>query len=151
MKTILLILSFLFYSQTNSQDKPYPTQKQSLAWVDNLQKLQLKSEKIDFIKAKIYTDTLYEKRISLNHSRDSEKRICQSLIVLNYLNKYYKIDLRENRNAKLIMKYINEENVLAIKILDYPENVTLYGSEGQCGVVAIYSNKKLGRKVKNVF
>ncbi|TRW89352.1 hypothetical protein [Flavobacterium sp. GT3R68] len=150
MKNIIFILSFLSYLQANAQDKPYLTQKQNLAWVNNLKDLQLKSEKIDFIKAKIYSDTLYEKRIILDNSRDPEKHICQSLIVIIYLNKYYKIDLRENRNAKSIMKYISDENVLEIKILDYPENVTLYGTEGLCGVVTIYSNKKLGRKMKNV-
>jgi hypothetical protein len=48
------------------------------------------------------------------------------------------------------MEYISDENVLEIKILDYPENVTLYGTEGFCGVVAIYSNKKLGRKIKKI-
>jgi hypothetical protein len=150
MKNILLFLSFLFFLQANGQDEPYLTRKQNLAWVKKLKDLQLKSEKIDFIKAKIYSDTLYEKRIILNNSRDPEKRVCKSLFVIIYLNKYYKIDLHENRNAKLIMKYISDENVHEIKILDYPENVTLYGTEGLCGVVMIYSNKKLGRKMKNV-
>jgi hypothetical protein len=150
MKNILLFLSFLFFLQANGQDEPYLTRKQNLAWVKKLKDLQLKSEKIDFIKAKIYSDTLYEKRIILNNSRDPEKRVCKSLFVIIYLNKYYQIDLHENRNAKLIMKYISDENIHEIKILDYPEDVTLFGTEGLCGVITIYSNKRLGRKMKNV-
>lgn len=134
----------------NAQNKSYQTQKENLTWVDNLKNIQLKSDKIDLIKAKIYSDTLYEKRIILDNPRDPEKHICQTLFVIIYLDKYYQIDLRDNRNLRAVMKYINDKNVTEIKILEFSEGAALYGGDGVCGVVTIYCNKKLGRKLRNV-
>ena len=150
MKNIILVLFFLLCLGVNAQNKSYLTRKQNLVWVDSLKNVQLKSAKIDLIKTKIYSDTLYEKGIVLDNPRDPEKHVCKTMFVIIYLNKYYKIDLRDNRNLTSIMKYINDKNVTEIKILDYPEDQVLFGEEGSCGVITIYSNKKLGRKLRNV-
>ncbi len=150
MKNIILTLFFLIGIGINAQNKSYLTSSQNLLWIDNLKNLQLNSAKIDLIKAKIYSDTLYEKRIIMDNPRDPEKHICQTLFVIVYENKYYKIDLRDNRKLFSIMKFINEKNITEIKILNYPETVVLFGDYGVCGVVTIYSNKKLGQKLRNV-
>lgn len=150
MKNTILILFFIMCLGVNAQNKSFQVQKDNLAWVDNLKNIQLISAQIDLIKAKIYSDTLYEKRIILDNPRDPEKHICQTLFAIIYQNKYYFIDLRDNQNLKSIMKYINEKNVTEIKILDFQEGVNLFGGDGACGVITIYSNKKLGRKLRNV-
>ena len=150
MKNIILGLFFTLSLVVNAQNKPYTTQKQNLAWLDSLKNIQSKRVKLDFIKAKIYSDTLYRKVIIMDNPRDPERHICQTLFVICHLDKYYRFDLRDNQNLSSIMKYINEKNISEIKILEHPDNVILYGNEGLCGVVTIYCNKKIERKLRNV-
>ncbi|MEY2701681.1 MAG: hypothetical protein RLY43_314 [Bacteroidota bacterium] len=152
MKNILIIL-ILFCLQTNAQKKPFSRQKQSAEWVTNLKTIESKAGKIELIKAKIYSDTLYEnhkKQIMLDGPRGAGK-ICKTVFIIRFKNKHYTLDLLENPKLNEIMEFINDENINQVEIMEDPmTSVAYYGDDGLCGVVTLYCNKKFERKLRNV-
>jgi hypothetical protein len=154
MKTIIifLLISLGVFGQENK--KPYPTKIENEIWLNEFRLIQSDSEKITEIKSKIYSDTLfynYKKRIILDNPRNPEKHICKVLLFIKFDNKYYDLDLLENPKLSKIMDYITLKNIKSIRILENPENVIYFGSSGVCGVIEIECNKKLYRKLKNIF
>ncbi len=95
-------------------------------------------------------DSIYdylENRIVLQHTRNPEKYKCKSLNIIVFDSKHYNLNLLKNPKFKKIMKFINNKNIIEIKILESPENEIYYGEEGTCGVIYLYCNKKFGRKL----
>jgi hypothetical protein len=152
MKNILSLL-ILFCLNANAQEKPYPRQKESEAWITKLKTITSKTKRIELIKDKIYSDTLYEnykKRIILDGPRGAEK-ICKTVLVIIFENKEYKLDLLENPKLNKIMEFINDKNINQVEIMEDPMiTFAYYGDDALCGVVTMYCNKKLERKLRNV-
>jgi hypothetical protein len=149
---LLLLISFGVFAQQHK--KPYPTQAENEIWLNEYRNIQSDSVRISEIKKKIYSDTLYynyKKRIILDNPRNPEKHICKVLLFIKFDNKYYDLDLLENPKLSKIMDYITLKNIKSIRILENPENVIYFGSSGVCGVIEIKCNKKLYRKLKNIF
>ncbi len=153
MKIIITIFLISFNLFAQKIEKPYPKQIDSKIWIENFNRIKLNSEKIIEIKEKIISDTLfynYKEGIILDNPRDPKSHICKILFLIEFSGKYYEIDLLQNPKLLQIMKYIIEDNITEIKILNDFESAVLFSSYGSCGVIVMSSNKKLKRKLKNV-
>jgi len=136
----------------SAQNKPYSFRMDSKKWIIELRNITSKSEKIEFVKAKIYSDTAYANPLIMsNNIRDSSRHVCKTIIAVKFRNDLFQIDLLENPNLKSILKFINNENINDITFLDDQMSVAYFGSNGLCGVVILNTrNKKFIRKIRNV-
>ncbi len=151
---LILIFSFFIFI-TNAQQKPFPRRNLTYEWITNFKEIKSKEEKIKSVISKVYTDTAYinikKVIIADNKTNDSTKHICKTLILISVQNKFYEIDLLENPKMKGILEILSSKNIESVRILDYPENVLSFGSNGLCGVVVMQTdNKKLIKKLKTI-
>ena len=153
MKFKLIFFFCFFCLLCKAQQKPYPTKRLAVEWLANFKKIESIEDKIESVISKIYFDTLYKKIdfILLDGNPEDSNYKCKTLIFVSAFGKYYKIDLVENPKLNSIIKMLNMDTVNEVKVLESPENVIYFGTDGLCGVVIMETkNKKLVRKIKNI-
>lgn len=152
LKTIItLFFSLSIFAQQDS--KPYPYRVESDIWIKNYRNLQTDEERLSEIKKKIYSDTLYynyKKRIILdNKVKDSSKHICKALIYLISNEELIDLDLQENPTLKDFINDLNLKKISSIRLLEYPENMASFGTNGMCGVIYLECSNKFFKKIKS--
>jgi len=147
---IVFIFSINVFAQQN--EKPFPYRVESEIWLNNYRNLKTDSERLSLIKNKIYSDTLYynyKKRMILdNKVKDSTKHICKVLIYLKNDNDFIDLDLQEIPVLKNFIDDLNLKKISSIRLLEYPENITSFGTNGMCGVIYLECSQRLMKKLK---
>lgn len=151
LKTVIaLFFSIIACAQQNN--KPYPYRVESENWINNYRNLKSDEERLSEIKKKIYSDTLYynyKKRIILdNKVKDSSKHICKALIYLISNEELIDLDLQENPTLKDFINDLNLKKISSIRLLEYPENMTSFGTNGMCCVIYLECSDKFMKKIK---
>ena len=155
MRNVLIFLFYFSVASVSAQETFYPRRIDSEKWLKQLKEITNKDERIDYITAKIYADTIYKNLANQifmdNKIRDPEKHICRTIIVVKFANQYFKIDLVENPKLENIVKLFNSKRIDEITFLSEVESVANFGSDGLCGVVILNTkDKKFARKLRNV-
>lgn len=147
LKIIIIFFSISIFGQQNK--KPYPYKVESDLWLNNYRNLQTNRERLSQIKNKIYSDTLYNsKGFFLNDTRDPKKYICKTLFFLKSNNEFIELDLQESPILIDFMNEINLKNIKSIRLLENPENVISFGTNGMCGVIYLECSKRFMKKLK---
>ena len=160
MKKTILIFTILFSSLVFSQSNfdSIPNIENNSIWLDKLEKIINKEDQIIFIIKKIKSDSIYkntpvklEPYIQENGhlSNNFESNNCKIIFALNQKKVTHILDLNRVPNYSEILKYLNSQTIEKIKILKGLSATTLFGVNGNCGVVYLTSNnKKLKRAIK---
>jgi len=162
---LLLSFSKTIYSQEIKTDLLL-TEKQNADWITEFEKLESESEKIAEIKKKIYADSIYIRQNGYNRigcrilirdgetfKKSLEKANCECKIVfvLGLKKSAYLLEPIEYPKTNKILELITEKNIDKITVLKGDIASALYGTNGRCGVLVMYSDsRKFKRKVKNV-
>ena len=134
-----------------------PNIQNNFIWLEKLEKISKKQDQIKFIIEKIKSDSIYknseikiESYVPENgHISDKiESDNCKIKFALSENKKLYVLDLNQNPSYTNILKYLNEETIKEVKILEGMSATALFGRNGNCGVVWLIANKKLKRVVK---
>lgn len=159
MKKTILIFTIIFSNLAFSQSKfdSIPNIQNNFIWLEKLEKISKKQDQIKFIIEKIKSDSIYknseikiESYVPENgHISDKiESDNCKIKFALSENKKLYVLDLNQNPSYTNILKYLNEETIKEVKILEGMSATALFGRNGNCGVVWLIANKKLKRVVK---
>ena len=132
--------------------------------IRNLEKIDSKEKQIHFIIDKIKNDSIIEfKNISdkivlkvnkdenVNDAiiRQSNQSKCKILFVLSQKKTGHLLDLNKYPHYSAVLKYLTNETINSIEILEDEKATSLYGSRAICGVVILKSDdKKLRRLIK---
>ena len=162
---LLLSFSKTIYSQEIKTDLLL-TEKQNADWITEFEKLESESEKIAEIKKKIYADSIYIRQNGYNRIgcriliRDGEtfkeslekaNCECKIVFVLGFKKSAYLLEPIEYPKTNKILELVTEKNIDKITVLKGDIASALYGTNGRCGVLVMYSDsRKFKRKVKNV-
>ena len=166
MKRLLffaLLLSFCntLFAQEIKTDSIL-TEKQNAEWISEFEKLDYKSEKIAEIKKKIFADTIYKRqknycRIVIKNQETIQEAMeianceCKIVFVLGFKKIAYSLDPNEYPKTHTVLELVTDENIDKITVLKGDIASALYGTNGRCGVVVMYSeSRKFKRKIKNV-
>ncbi|WP_405207145.1 hypothetical protein [Aquimarina sp. LLG6339-5] len=166
MKRILffaLLLSFskTIYSQEIKTDSLL-TEKQNAEWIAEFEKLDSKSKQIAEIKKKIFSDTIYKRqqnscRIVIKNQETVQEAMekanceCKIVFVLGFKKSVYLLDPNEYQKTNKILELTTNNDINKITVLKGITASVLYGTNGRCGVVVMYSDsRKFKRKIKNV-
>ena len=170
MKQLLIFVLLLTFNKTifsqEIKTDSLLTEKQNAEWITEFEKLDSKSKQITEIKKKILSDSIYSKknghyrigcRIIVKNGETIEsarKRAnceCKILFVLNFKRTGYLLDVSEYPKTVKRLDLINSKNINKIKVIKGIAASTLYGIDGRCGVVVLFSDdRKFKRKIKNV-
>ncbi|WP_109434488.1 hypothetical protein [Aquimarina sp. AU119] len=161
---ILLINGFAFSQKTKS--RPVLTEKQNAEWFMKFKQLTNKSEKITRIKQKIFSDSIYIRKNTFNIigcrvdiektkslMRAMKKGCCECKIVfaLKFKKQSYQLDPTEYTKVNEILELVEPQNIEEIKVLNGNSATELYGVNGKCGAVIMYSNnRKVKRTIENM-
>ncbi len=142
------------------------TEKQNAEWITEFEKLSSKNEQIAEIKKKIYSDSIYIRkngynrigcRIIIQNVESFKKSLeksdceCKVVFVLGFKKEAYLLDPIEYPKTNKRLELITNKNIDKITVLKGNVASALYGTNGSCGVVVMYSdNRKFKRKIKNV-
>jgi hypothetical protein len=158
---ILLILINLSFGQ-NQDNKELEIKTKSDNWIRNLQEIDSKEKQIHFIIDKIKNDSIIEfknisDKIVLKVNKDenvidaiirqSNQSKCKILFVLSQKKTGYLLDLNKYPHNYVILKYLTNETINSIEILEDEKAISLYGSRAICGVVILKSDDKKLRKL----
>ena len=170
MKKLLIIVLLLFLSKTlfsqEIKTDSLLTEKQNAEWISEFEKLDSKTEKISEIKKKIFADSIFIRkngynrigcRIIIKNGETLKKSIgktnceCKIVFVLGFKKSAYLLEPIEYPKTNGILEMITEKNIDKITVLKGITASALYGTNGRCGVVVMYSgSRKFKRKIKNV-
>jgi hypothetical protein len=76
---------------------------------------------------------------------------CKIVFVLGFKKIAYSLDPNEYPKTNTVLELVTDENIDKITVLKGDIASTLYGTNGRCGVVVMYSeSRKFKRKIKNV-
>jgi hypothetical protein len=138
------------------------TENQNIEWISKFEKLNSKPEQIIEAKKKILADTIYKRpttscRIiiqsqeSIEEARAKENCECKIVFVLGFKKSAYLLEPIEYPKTNRILELVTEKNIDKITVLKGDIASALYGTNGRCGVVVMYSDsRKFKRKIKNV-
>ncbi len=162
---LLLLVGKTIYSQEIKTDSLL-TEKQNAEWIAEFEKLDSKSTQIAEIKKKIYADSIYIRQNGYNRIgcriliRDGEtfkeslekaNCECKIVFVLGFKKSAYLLEPIEYSKTNRILELVTEKNIDKITVLKGDIASALYGTNGRCGVVVMYSDsRKFKRKIKNV-
>lgn len=158
---LVLCFSNTIFSQEIKTDSLL-TEKQNTEWISEFEKLDSKSEQLIQIKKKIFADTIYKKqqtycRIVIKDQETIQNAMkktnceCKIVFVLGFKREAYLLDPIEFPKTNKRLKLVTDRNIDKITVLKGDVASTLYGTNGRCGVVVMYSDsRKFKRKIKNV-
>lgn len=165
--TFILIVSFnLSGNSQEAKTDSLLTEKQNAEWIAEFEKLTSESEQIAEIKKKIYADSIYIRQNGYNRigcriiirDRETFKQSlekanceCKIVFVLGFKKSAYLLEPIEYPKTNKILELITEKNIDKITVLKGDIATALYGTNGRCGVIVMYSDSlKFKRKIKNV-
>ena len=154
MRNLFIILIFTIsnniFAQINSDS--IPSIQNNLAWLDKLEKISDKEDKIKFIVKKIKLDSIYENTgiklstyISENghlHNIIGKEIPCKLIFALHDKKLYTELDLNKFPEQSKILKYLNSETIDEITIFKGLSATSLFGTRGNCNVVYLKPKKK---------
>ncbi len=159
MKHILLFFLVIISQTVASQeiiDDTILSKIENIKWMNNFEKLSLKSDKILKVKQKIIADTLFKQankysRIIFMNNKNTEEVLpkvaceCKILFVLVLNDKsYYLLDPVEYPSTLTIVKQLSNVGIKDIYTVKNTNAAALYGEYAKCGVVLLISdNSKL--------
>jgi hypothetical protein len=163
MKKTLLIFLFLTniaFGQ-NPDEQNSVSKIENLNWIEKLEKIEAKKQKIASIIQKIKLDSVvkfdnYSDRIvievrkgeNINDAID-KKTNCKIVFVLLQGNVGHLLDLNQYPNYSVALKYLTEDTIDSVEILKGEKATSLYGSRAICGVVVMKSgNRKLKKLIR---
>ncbi|MEW7292852.1 hypothetical protein [Aquimarina sp. 2304DJ70-9] len=159
--TITLLFGKNVFSQETTTDLIL-TEKQNTEWIASFEKLSSKSDQIAQIKKKIFADTIYKRQKSycriviknqetIQDAMEKANCECKIVFVLGLKKNAYLLDPTEYPKTNRILELVTDKNVDKVTVLKGTNASALYGTNGRCGVVIMYSDsRKFKRKVKNV-
>ena len=154
MKKILYILSLFALGICYSQEKQTSDcqlKVENKLWIAEFEKTDSKIERINLIKQKIQSDSIYsysEPKIVTSHGpinyhvdRNGNDCGCKILFFMQFTKKDT-VDLNLNSNPELsnIVKKLESENVLQIYYQFDKKGQGIKGKNGKCGVVKLRMN-----------
>jgi hypothetical protein len=160
VKKIIHIYIFLIASLCHSQTKVDSIAiKENLVWLQKLEKISLKKDKIDFVIQKIKSDSIYkDATVSIAtyspldghiHPLKGNEVYCKIVFVLTRKKKAKILNLNKSPSYSRILKYLNSTSINKITILESITADSFFGNKGKCGVVYLEtSDKRLMRLVK---
>lgn len=169
LKKLIYILSIIFFGITYSQEnKTFDCnlQLENKLWKTEFEKAKSKSERIELIKRKIKSDSIYkqsEPKIITVHSatyynnhkdKNGNECGCKILFILHYKKrKAIILNLNERPELKIVVEKLNSDNVEQIWYVFKKETAqAVYGMSGKCGFVQLkITDRKLKRLIKNVW
>jgi len=161
MRHLFVTLSFLISNLIFCQTKvdTIPSIQNNLAWLNKLDEIQDKSDKIKFIVEKIKIDSIYKNEgiefstyISESghlHDKIGSEIPCKLIFVLSDQKSNLELDLNKNPKQSYILNTLNSETIDKITILKGLSATSLFGVKGNCGVVYLNANKKIKILSKN--
>lgn len=155
--TILLILTNYCFGQ-NPDKQVVIERTENLNWVENLEKINSKAQRIQIIIEKIKRDSIVEFKnadrivVKLKEGENVNDAInrqsnCKVLFVLNQKKVGYLLDLNQYPNYSDILKYLTSDSINSIEILKGEKATSIYGSRASCGVIILKSEDKKLRKL----
>lgn len=166
IKLILFFLLFIsaIYSQ-NDNSSNCNLQSENKLWKSQFKNSKSKSEKIELIKAKIISDSIYRKfkpRVVTSHSKTVFNKYvdvndndcgCKILFVLIYKkNNFLILDLNNKPELSKIIRELNASNITEIEFsFDIEISQSLYGENGKCGFIHLTTkNRKIKKTIKKL-
>lgn len=162
MKQKLLFLSLLFtiicFGQNTKIDS-LASKNSNLNWINSLEEVNTKGEKLKVIIEKIKTDSIISQSditekivIKVNDGENvndaiNKKTKCKIVFVLIQGKVGHLLDLNQYPNYSVVLKYLTEETIDSIEILKDEKATSLYGSRAICGAVIMKSNNKKLKKL----
>lgn len=163
MKFKFLLFFFLFISVIYSQNDNLSNcnlQSENELWKVKFENTESKNEKIELIKTKIISDSIYRRfkpRVVTSHSKSVFNKYvdvndndcgCKILFVLIYKkNKFLTLDLNNNPELSKIIRGLNIDNINEIHFFfDIEISKSLYGETGKCGFIQITTKSREIRK-----
>lgn len=162
---ILLFLSNVCFSQVNNTSD-CNLQTANKLWKTVYIKAANKSERIELIKAKIKSDSIYEHsklKIKTAHSptifNEHKNKFgtecgCKIIFILHYKKRHSIIvNLNDRPELSIVVDKLNSENVDRIWSEFNKETAqAIYGVAGKCGFIQLrITDRKLKRLIKNVW
>ncbi|WP_291134414.1 hypothetical protein [Flavobacterium sp. UBA7663] len=160
MRDLLLILLLTISNNIFAQTKTdtIPSIQNNLAWLDKLEQILDKEDKIKFIVKKIKSDSIYANTgvklstyISANgclHNNFGNEIPCKLIFALDDKKLYTELDLNKFPEQSIILKHLNSETVDDITIFKGLSATSLFGIRGNCNVVYLKPNKKFRNLIK---
>ena len=152
---LFLVLSFSKLSAQSENQKNYLTKEDNTIWLESFKKLDSEELQLQFIREKIYSDSIYnaprpgishtglsdESKKSLKDRQDSLPKVnsdCKILMVLNSEKNKTEIDLKKNPESIELVEKLIPQNIESIQILEGAEAMVLYGSRTRgCAVLVL--------------
>lgn len=158
MKNIIIIIflfnSFFSYTQESNL---ILTEKENTLWLENFNKIENKTERIDFIIERLrndkniyiewsFPDGITVERIPVLDSlrKVRVKGYCKPLFAVKYKseNLVFRFENPINdRKINSVIELLNTENIKNVELETYEKNV-LYGISGECGIIIIETTKR---------
>ena len=169
MKKILYIISFLVFGATFAQENKTSDcnlQSENDLWKTEYENSESNKERIELIKEKIKSDSIYsyrEPKIKINHNitfinqhvdKKGTECGCKILFILNYQKqKTIIVNLNERPELNIVVNSLNTENVEQVMFsFDQKTAQDIYGTSSKCGFVQLkVTDRKLKRLIKNVW
>jgi len=161
-------LTILVFGMTYAQENytsDCDLQSENQLWKVQYEKAESKAERIELIKSKIKSDSIYEQsepKIKTAHSptifnkhknKSGIECGCKILFILHYKKRRSIIvNLNERPELSIVVDKLNSENVEQIWSEFKNETAqAVYGVAGKCGFVQLkITDRKLKRLIKNV-
>lgn len=168
MKIHFIFFFLLFFSVIHSQNENESycnLQNENELWKTQFEKAYSKSEKIELIKAKIISDSIYKKynpKVVTSHSKNVFNKYvdendndcgCKILFVLIYKkNKFLVLDLNNTPKFSKMIRELNNNNINEIEFsFDIGTSQSLYGDNGKCGFIHLTTkNKEIRKAIKKL-
>ena len=168
MKFKFLLFFLLFISVIYSQDDNLSScnlQTENKLWKSQFENANSKNNKIELIKTKIISDSIYKRykpKVVTNHSKTVFNKYvddnnndcgCKILFVLIYKkSRFLVLDLNNNPELSKIIRGLNNNNINEIVFsFDIEMCQSLYGENGKCGFVQIVTkNKEIKKAIKKL-
>ncbi len=169
LKNLIYILTILVFGITYAQENKTSDcnlQLENKLWKMEFEKAKSKSERIELIKRKVKSDSIYEQsepKIITVHSatifnehkdKNGTECGCKILFILHYKKrKSIIVNLNERPELNIIVEKLNSDNVEQIWYEFKKETAqAVYGVSGKCGFVQLkITDRKLKRLIKNVW
>jgi len=169
LRKILYILTILVFGMTYGQENKTSDcdlQSENQLWKAEYEKAESKAERIELIKSKIKSDSIYEQsepKIKTAHSptifnehknKNGIECGCKILFILHYKKRRSIIvNLNDRPELNIVVDKLNSENVERIWTEFKKETAqAVYGVAGKCGFVQLrITDRKLKRLIKNVW